>query len=128
MPAPRNSFAPSKKSKTNSEDRIKKLHELTDEIQKIRKSYAKRIAAAAREMQKAAALAIELETEMIEEVTALAGEGFEEVHTVTYQPHGSGMEEQFENLGEVLGAGLDDVEEMARAMAESAEAEIVDQE
>jgi hypothetical protein len=70
--APRNSFAQKKKSK---EDRIKKLHEFTDEIQLIRKSYAKRIAAAAREMQKAAAM-----------------------------------------------------EEMARAMAESAEAEIVDQE
>ena len=76
----------------------------------------------------AAAAAMELETAMIEEVVALAGEGYDEVHTVTFQPHGSGMEEQFENLGEVLGAGLDDVEEMARAMAESAEAEIVDQE
>ena len=126
MPAPRNSFTPSKKSKTDHEDRIKKLRDFTENIQVIRKSYAQRIAAAARDMQKAAAAAIELETAMIEEVVALAGEGYDEVHTVTFQPHGSGMEEQFENLGEILGAGLEDVQEMARAMAESAEAELVD--
>jgi hypothetical protein len=117
---PRSSFQPNKKSKHDA--RVKKLLEFTDEIQQIRKSYATRIAAAARDMQKAAAVAIALEQEMNDKCVALAGEGFETVHTVTYQPHGSGIDEQMESLGEVLGAGLEDVHEMARAMAESAEA------
>jgi hypothetical protein len=99
----------------------KKQLALEKEITAIRKSYAERIAKAAREMQKAAAEAIELEKKMMEECEELAGEGVEGQHTISYQPHGS-IEDQMENLGEVLNAGLDDVQTLAIEMAKNAQA------
>jgi hypothetical protein len=72
-------------------------------------------------MHKAAAEAIELEKKMMEECKELAGERVEEDHIISYQPHGS-IEDQMENLGEVLSAGLDDVQSLATEMAENAEA------
>ena len=109
MPCPRKALGP------------KKQLALKAEITAIRKSYAERIAKAAREMQKAAAEAIELEKKMMEECEELAGEGVEGQHIISYQPHGS-IEDQLENLGEVLNAGLDDVQTLAIEMAKNAQA------
>jgi hypothetical protein len=62
---------------------------------------------------------------MIAKCKALTGdEDVEGVHIISYQPHGS-IEDQMENLGEVLNAGLEDVIELAREMADSAEADVL---
>jgi hypothetical protein len=121
--APRNSFQ-TRTTAAQRNARVTKLQGLKDEIIAIRRSYAKRIAKAAREMQKAAATANELEKEMLAKCKEIAGEDVEGVHIISYQPHGS-IEDQMENLGEVLNAGLDDVIELAREMADSAEADVI---
>ncbi len=112
MPCPRKALGP----KDQKKERMVK-----EEIATIRKNYAERIAKAARDMKKAAEEAIELEKKMMEECKELAGEGVEQDHIISYQPHGS-IEDQIENLGEVLSAGLDDVKTLAIEMAEYAEA------
>jgi hypothetical protein len=122
--APRNSFQ-SKTTAAQRNARVTKLQGFKDEIIAIRRSYAERIAKAAREMQKAAATANELEKEMLAKCKELTGdEDVEGVHIISYQPHGS-IEDQMENLGEVLNAGLEDVIELAREMADSAEADVL---
>ena len=118
--APRGSI--SKKARDDRDARIKRLEALTDDIQAIRKRFASRIAAAGRDIEKALATAILLEEEMLQECTALAGEGLEEVHTISFQIHGGrSMDEQMENLGEILGPNVEDMMEATRFMAETAE-------
>jgi hypothetical protein len=112
----------SKKAKTEHNTQLaQKMKDLTPEIQAIRKSYAQRIADAAREMLAANTKAEELEKEMIEKMEALAGKEFQKFHTVSFQPHGCGMEEQFDHFGEMHGPGFDDVNDMAQDMIEIAE-------
>ncbi len=120
MPCPRKALGPKDQKKERTE-RVKKQMALKEEIAAIRKNYAERIAKAARDMKKAAEEAIELEKKMMEECQELAGEDVEQDHIISYQPHGS-IEDQIENLGEVLSAGLDDVKTLAIEMAENAEA------
>jgi hypothetical protein len=94
---------------------IKKPKPFKSEITAIRRSYAERIAKAARQMLDAAAAANALEKEMMAKCKELAGDEVEGDHIISFQPHGS-INDQMENLGEVVNAGLDDVEELARVM------------
>jgi hypothetical protein len=88
----------------------------TQKINAIRKSYAKRFVLEGHRLKKAAARAKALEERMFRRCAALAGEDFLQTYDVSFQPHGDGMAEQFDSLGEVLGPGFADVECMGRKM------------
>jgi hypothetical protein len=98
------------------------MEKVANEAKALRVLRAKHAAAIARQATIVLIAARELERihkDMDTEAQAIAGRNYACNHTISFDDNGS-IQEQLENVGTVRGAGIEDVMNMARCMAEDA--------
>jgi hypothetical protein len=89
-------------------------------LRAVRKKHAARVANFAGIMRIATRALMNIEAEIREEAIAIAGEGYENVHTVTFELYGGSIDEQLDHLGEVQGPGLKDLDAFAEELLDTA--------
>jgi hypothetical protein len=89
-------------------------------LRALRHRYAADVAKHAHAICAAAKSLQDIEAEMAREAVGIAGEDYEQDHSITFDGHGS-IENQLENLGEVeYGAGINDIVSKAVEMEKEA--------
>ena len=89
-------------------------------LRAVHHKYAKQIAAHARTVERHASMLLRFHAKIRRESIAIAGANYEEHHQVGFVEHESIAKQQEEEGAEVEGAGLDDVIQLAGAMANRA--------
>ena len=95
-----------------------------EELRKLRHSYARDVANAARLGEMAAKRLIKLHSEMDEEARKIAGDDYKQTHEVGFVEFESMDKQRFENDGVIDGPGLEDIcaalKEMGRCAGQCA--------
>ncbi len=98
-----------------------KLASDADALRMLRGKFAPHVLELAKKLREAAEALMEIDEKMDTEAKEITGDdNYKFEHTVTFDEHGS-MNEQLENLGEILGAGFEDVFDMATSLIQMAE-------
>jgi len=81
-------------------------------LRDVRKKHAAQVARFAGILQLATKGLMDIEAQIRTEAIAIAGSDYDIDHTITFEPYGS-IETQLENIGEVRGPGLEDIDAFA---------------
>ena len=88
-------------------------------LRDVRKKHAARVADFARIIHVATKGLRDIEAQMRAEAIAIAGDLYDVDHTLTFEPYGCSIDTQLENIGEVRGPGLEDIEAFAEDLLDT---------
>ena len=85
----------------------------------VRKKNAARVADFACIIHIATKALRDIEAQIRDEAIAIAGQLYDVAHTLTFEPYGCSIDTQLENIGEVRGPGLEDIEAFAEDLLDT---------